>query len=101
MPLEMMVLSGYRLPDVNHLGAGVRLLEIVGQGHRVELSRLELSPRNTQLGYFQVIAEPVSTWVQEIFERSAAAITALGDEVVNAALTPFSSPGTSSAPLST
>jgi hypothetical protein len=25
-----------------------------------------------QLGYFQVIAEPVSTWVQEIFERPAA-----------------------------
>jgi hypothetical protein len=22
-----------------------------------------------QLGYFQVIAEPVSSWVQEIFER--------------------------------
>ena len=22
------------------------------------------------LGYFQVIAEPVSTWVQEIFERA-------------------------------
>ena len=39
-----------------------------------------------QLGYFQVIAEPVSTWVQEIFERCAAAVAALGDEVVDAAL---------------
>ena len=29
----------------------------------------ELSPRRMQLGYFQVMAEPVSTWVQEIFER--------------------------------
>src|SRR5437762_14212724 len=28
----------------------------------------ELSPCRMQLGYFQVIAEPVSTWVQEIFE---------------------------------
>jgi hypothetical protein len=25
-----------------------------------------------QLGYFQVIAEPVSTWVQVIFERAPA-----------------------------
>jgi hypothetical protein len=24
------------------------------------------------LGYFQVIADPVSTWVQEIFERAPA-----------------------------
>ena len=39
-----------------------------------------------QLGYFQVMAEPVSTWVQEIFERVAAAVAALGDEVVDAAL---------------
>src|SRR3974390_3024300 len=28
----------------------------------------ELSPRKMQLGYFQVMAEPVSTCVQEIFE---------------------------------
>ena len=39
-----------------------------------------------QLGYFQVIAEPVSTWVQEIFERGAAAGAALGDEIIDAAL---------------
>ena len=39
-----------------------------------------------QLGYFQVIAEPVSTCVQEIFDALAAAIAALGDEVVDAAL---------------
>src|SRR5262245_26904996 len=31
-------------------------------------SRTEPSPRRMQLGYFQVIAEPVSTWVQEIFD---------------------------------
>jgi len=29
-----------------------------------------LSPRRMQLGYFQVMAEPVSTWVHEILERS-------------------------------
>ena len=34
-------------------------------------------------GYFQVMAEPVSTWVQEIF-ASAGALAALGDEVVDA-----------------
>jgi hypothetical protein len=39
-----------------------------------------------QLGYFQVMAEPVSTWVQEIFEFFAAAVAALGDEIVDAAL---------------
>ena len=37
-------------------------------------------------GYFQVIAEPVSTWVHEIFDRGAAAVAALGDEIVDAAL---------------
>ena len=39
-----------------------------------------------QPGYFQVIAEPVSTWVQVIFERRPCAQAALGDEVVDAAL---------------
>ena len=40
-----------------------------------------------QLGYFQVIAEPVSTWVQEIFGCCAPRhFTALGDEVVDPAL---------------
>src|ERR1700744_4141360 len=33
-----------------------------------ENSPRELSPRRMQLGYFQVIADPVSTWVQEILE---------------------------------
>ena len=32
------------------------------------------------------MAEPVSTWVQEIFESVAAAIAALGDEIVDPAL---------------
>src|SRR5687768_15198038 len=31
-------------------------------------SPTELSPLRMQLGYFQVMADPVSTWVQEIFE---------------------------------
>ena len=39
-----------------------------------------------QLGYFQVIAEPVSTWVQVILLVRAAAGAALGDEVVDPAL---------------
>ena len=39
-----------------------------------------------QLGYFQVIAEPVSTCVQEIFELLPEALAALGHEVVDAAL---------------
>ena len=39
-----------------------------------------------QLGYFQVIAEPVSTWVHEIFALRAAAGAALCDEIVDAAL---------------
>src|SRR6185312_8727106 len=30
----------------------------------------ELSPRRMQLGYFQVMAEPVSTCVHEILERA-------------------------------
>ena len=47
-------------------------------------------------GYFQVIAEPVSTWVQEILRARAAAVAALGDEVVDAAR-PSCRPGTSSA----
>ena len=29
---------------------------------------MELSPRRMTLGYFQVMAEPVSTCVQDIFE---------------------------------
>ena len=53
--------------DVDHLGAGIRLLIVVGECHRVKLPT-ELSPCRMQLGYFQVIAEPVSTWVQEILE---------------------------------
>jgi hypothetical protein len=44
------------------------------------------------LGYFHVMAEPVSTWVHEILRAPAAADAALGDEVVDAAH-PFSSPG--------
>ena len=39
-----------------------------------------------QLGYFQVIAEPVSTCVHEILEFTPAALAALGHEVVDAAL---------------
>ena len=53
-----------------------------------------------QDGYFQVIAEPVSTCVQEIFDARAAAIAALGHEIVDAAATLENRPDTSSAPLS-
>ncbi|MDZ7770872.1 MAG: hypothetical protein U5K38_18355 [Woeseiaceae bacterium] len=39
-----------------------------------------------QEGYFQVIAEPVSTWRPRDLRAVAAAVAALGDEVVDAAL---------------
>ena len=39
-----------------------------------------------QDGYFQVIAEPVSTWVQRHLRAGAGAHRPLGDEVVDAAL---------------
>ncbi len=39
-----------------------------------------------QLGYFQVMADPVSTCVHEIFEFLPSAFAALGDEVVDPAL---------------
>ena len=42
-----------------------------------------------QLGYFQVMAEPVSTCVQEIFEFLPFAQAALGHEIVNAAAALF------------
>ena len=53
---------------MDHLGAGIGLLVVVGDRDRIELAPTESAPSSTQLGYFQVIAEPVSTWVQEIFE---------------------------------
>ncbi len=42
-----------------------------------------------QLGYFQVMAEPVSTCVQRNLGIAAAAIAALGDEIEDAALAFF------------
>jgi hypothetical protein len=36
----------------------------------MELADAESSPSSTQLGYFQVIAEPVSTWVHVILLRA-------------------------------
>jgi hypothetical protein len=53
---------------VDHLRAGVGLLAAVGDGHRVELADASRRPAGCTLGYFQVIAEPVSTCVQEILE---------------------------------
>ena len=70
---------------MDHLRAGVGLLPVVGQRDRVELAD-ELSPMRMQLGYFQVMAEPVSTCVQVIFELLPQALAALGHEVVDAAL---------------
>ena len=68
MPLETIVLEVF-LADVDHLGAGVRLLQIIGDRHRVELAHRAVT-RRMQLGYFQVMADPVSTWVHEILESS-------------------------------
>ena len=72
------------LADVDHLGAGVGLLHVVGHGDRVELANRVVA-RRMQLGYFHVMAEPVSTCVQEILRIVAAAVAALGDEIVDAA----------------
>ena len=55
---------------VDHLGAGVGLLAVLVERHRKWKSPTESSPRRITLGYFQVIAEPVSTWVQEMCERA-------------------------------
>ncbi len=57
------------LADVDHLGAGVGLLAVMGQRHGWN-SPTESSPSSTQDGYFQVIAEPVSTWVQVTLLRA-------------------------------
>ena len=46
---------------------GVGDLRVVRQGDRVKLAD-RLSPWNITLGYFHVMAEPVSTCVHEIFE---------------------------------
>ena len=53
------------LTQMDHLRTRIGLLVIIGHGNRVN-SPTELSPAKIQLGYFQVIAEPVSTCVQEI-----------------------------------
>ena len=45
-----------------------------------------------QLGYFQVIADPVSTWVQLIFERSPAQRPRFVTKLKMPPF-PFSSPG--------
>ena len=41
---------------------------ILGEKPFSRNSPTDPSPSRMQLGYFHVIAEPVSTWVQEIFE---------------------------------
>jgi hypothetical protein len=50
---------------VDHLGAGVGLLQVVRERHRVELAHRVVALQDHE-GYFQVIAEPVSTCVHEI-----------------------------------
>jgi hypothetical protein len=44
---------------MDHFGSSISLLEIVGHCNRIK-TPVELSPKTTD-GYFQVIAEPVST----------------------------------------
>jgi hypothetical protein len=68
IPFEIMVLRLY-FSDMNHFGAGICLLVIVGNSNRIEFTN-RIIPRRIQLGYFQVIAEPVSTCVHDIFELS-------------------------------
>ena len=59
------------LAHVNFICSGIGLLAIVCQGYRVELiTGVIAAQHHTQ--DTQVIAEPVSTWVQEIFARAPA-----------------------------
>lgn len=48
------------LSQMDHLGARIRLLEVVGNSHGVELG-YGIVPFSMVLGYFHVMAEPVST----------------------------------------
>ena len=57
------------LADVDHLGARIGLLHVVGNRDGVKLA-LAFSPSNTHDGYFQVIAEPVSTCVHDTLDRA-------------------------------
>ena len=52
---------------MQHLGAAVDLLAAVGDGDRVELAARIFAAQDA-VADFQVMAEPVSTWVHEIFE---------------------------------
>ena len=56
------------LPDMDHLGTGVRLLPIVRQGNRIEFTDRFVALQNAAR-IFPSDAEPVSTWVHEILER--------------------------------
>ena len=51
--------------NMNHFGSSVGLLHIVGDSYRIKLTDGVITFQDTE-GYFQVIAEPVSTCVQEI-----------------------------------
>ena len=74
--------------DVNHLGAGIRLLVVVGQRHRVKLAHRALAaqhaggvlPGDGRTG-FHLSPRDLGT--------VAAAVAALGDEVVDAAFAVF------------
>ena len=52
------------LTQMNHLRTRIRLLVIIRHRHTVEFSRGIISSQNAG-GYFHVIADPVSTCVQE------------------------------------
>jgi len=70
---------------MNHLGARVGLLHVVGYRYGVELSHRVVTLQDTA-GVFQVMAEPVSTWVRKSWSHFHGRL-ALGHEVVNPALT--------------
>ncbi len=84
MPLETMVRGGV-LPDVDHLGAGVGLLPVVGQRHGIELAHgvvahqqaARILPGDGRAGLH---LGPRDLGIH------AAACAPLGDEVVDAAL---------------
>jgi len=82
--------------DVDHLGAGVGLLIIVRHGDGIKFAGRVVALQ-MQLGYFQVMAEPVSTCVQEILEFFPLHRPRLVTKIVNAALAVLVAADTSSA----
>ena len=61
IPFEIILLFEYFYQYVNHFGSSVSLLKIICNCNGIKLSRLSYHLARIQLGYFQVMADPVST----------------------------------------